>query len=156
MKKILSFAVVLALLGLTDPMPFGGTDVGKLHPVEVLYVGESENTISIITDTGVSGAGNTLEEAIADLHMRATGKVFLETANYLLLSPQMQLDAAAFWDFLRPACQVYYCRAAEDIHNAASYLESHPSQITLLSWRTGTVNIPYLEAAGEGFKLYAP
>lgn len=156
MKKFLFFALALVLLGLTGYMPFGGTDVGKLHPVEALFVGVSEDTINIITDTGVTGTGSTLEEAIADLHMRATGKVFLETANYLLLSPQVQLDAAAFWDFLRPACQIYRCSSAEGLHNVAKYLESHPSQITLLRWRTGAEDIPKLEITGEGYKLYAP
>ena len=85
MKKwlyMLSLALAAFLL------PGKGTDVGTLIPVELVRLTAGDGTFVAAADTGDFGIGPTLEDAMADLAASAPGKVFLETADYLLLAPQ--------------------------------------------------------------------
>ena len=91
-----------------------------------------------------------------DLHKAAPGNVFLETANYLLLFQDVKVTAEDFWEFLRPACLVYICDEKPDLDKVAKLLESHPSGVTLLSWRNGAMNFPHLMQEGESVRVYEP
>ena len=85
MKKWL-YMLLLALAAFL--LPGKGTDVGELIPVELVRLTAGDGTFVAAADTGDFGTGATLEEAMADLASSAPGKVFLETADYLLLAPQ--------------------------------------------------------------------
>ena len=69
--------VLVAALGW---MPFLGTDVARLRPVELISVSREEAQVLVETDTGDSGRGRTLELALEDLHDSTPGEIFLETA----------------------------------------------------------------------------
>ena len=154
MKKLFCLTIILVILTGTNSLPFRGTDVGKLHPIEVLYVEWVEGQCEISTDTGITGRGRTVEEAAADLHRVTPGYVFLETANYLLLSSQTETAPEDFWPFVRPACLLYLCDEKPKLESVADYLKSHLSEVTLLDWRNGENMFPRLLQEGEIVRLY--
>ncbi len=154
MKKLLYLAIAVAILTGQSLMPFRGTDVGKLHPVEVLYIEKRNGQFEISADTAATGRGVTIADAVYDLHIATPGNVFLETANYLLISPDMEAMPEVFWDYLRPACLIYICNEKPALESIAKLLESHPSGVTLLNWRNGAGNIPRLVREGETVRIY--
>ena len=153
MKKMMLCVALIALTGFSGRLPFSGTDVGKLHPVEVLAVSAAEDEIRIETDTGVAGMGETVDKAIENLKLLAAGKIFLETANYLLVQEDCIHLLDDFFGLLRPACQVYAYAGDGRWDGVAKYLESHPSGVTLLGYRQGIKEIPKLLAQGEEYQI---
>lgn len=154
MKKLLYLAVAVAILTGHSLAPFQGTDVGKLYPVEVLYIEKRNGQFEIWADSAVTGRGTTIADAVYDLHRVTPGNVFLETANYLLLSQNMEVKPEDFWDYLRPACLIYFCEEKPALESVAKLLESHPSGVTLLNWRNGAENFPLLVQEGEAVRIY--
>ncbi len=153
MKKTLIFAFAIGFVLLADLLPFAGTDVAKLHPVEVLIVKREEEKLSISTDSGFTGFGQDIEGAFADLKEVVPGKVLLETANYVLLTGECADELDALFAYLRPACQVYYIEGTGDMKNIAKYLQSHPSDATLLTCKQGKTEIPTVITQGEVYRI---
>ena len=77
---LLSLGVVL-----TGSLPFTSHDVGELRPVKTVLVRVEGNQVSLETDMGDAGTGNSWDAAMADLKAKAPGTVFFGTASYLLL-----------------------------------------------------------------------
>lgn len=127
MKKWLLLLLLTVVLARVEHT---GTDISDLEPVELVRV-TTADTVRIETDTGAAGQGNTLQEAVADLHATASGTVFLDTAQYLLLDKEAYLPE--LYDLLRPACRVALARGDMDLTEAARYLEAHTPGDTLLT-----------------------
>lgn len=125
-------------------MPFRGTDIAKLQPVELIRVQHMPDGFLIVTDTGNVGRGTDLESAFRDLKETASGEVFLETAEYLLIGHQETIYLRQLAKWLRPACKVCCTEDAVDLKQAISYLRIHDPQRTLQQWRAGVPGIPEL------------
>lgn len=138
--------VLVAILGW---MPFAGTDVARLQPVELIFVSQEENRVQVETDTGDSGRGQTLELALEDLYTGTPGEIFLETAEYLLITPQCRGLLPELTKTLRPSCKVCLTEGAADLEEAAAYLSVHEPRLTLQDYRTGDENIPLLITEGD-------
>ena len=104
MKKWL-YMLLLALAAFL--LPGKGTDVGELIPVELVRLTAGDGVFVAAADTGDFGTGATLEEAMADLTSSAPGKVFLETADYLLLAAQTRESWEKLEAWFRPGTLVY-------------------------------------------------
>lgn len=153
MKKMMLCIAAIAITGFVGLLPFTGTDVGKLHPVEVLAVSVADERIKVETDTGITGTGKSLEAAIEDLKQTSAGKIFMETANYLLVNEDGISLLPELFALLRPACQVFIFAGSGKMENISKYLESHPSNVTLLRYMQGMQNIPKLSFQGEAYKI---
>ena len=153
MKKMLILALAASLVLFTDSLPFTGTDVAKLHPVEVLIIRRDGELLSATTDSSIIGIGMDVSQALADLKEAAPGEIFLDTVNYLLLSVECTDVLDSLFDYLRPACQVYYLEGAGDLADVGKYLQSHSSDVTLLACKQGEREIPTLTVRGEVFAI---
>lgn len=142
--------VLVAILGW---MPFQGTDVARLQPVELISVSREENQVLVETDTGDSGRGQTLELALEDLYNSTPGEIFLETAEYLLITPEAQSLLLELTQTLRPSCKVCLREGEADLAEAAAYLSVHEPRLTLQDYRTGEKDIPKLKMEGERGQL---
>ena len=156
MKKMILCIAAIAITGFVGLLPFNGTDVGKLHPVEVLAISAEAEMIVIETDTGLRGMGKTMEKTIENLKITSAGEIFLETANYVLVKKDCVYLLDGLFHLLRPACQIYVYQGDGKWDNVSEYLESHPSCVTLLNYRQGMKNIPQLSAYGEDYKIDRP
>ena len=128
MKKWL-YMLLLALAAFL--LPGKGTDVGELIPVELVRLTAGDGVFVAAADTGDFGTGATLEEAMADLTSSAPGKVFLETADYLLLAAQTRESWEKLEAWFRPGTLVYGANEEIDPAAAAEFLRSHTGSVPL-------------------------
>ena len=82
-------ATVVLILVLS---PFQGTDIGKLRPAQWVYLSRQEDTVALETDMGDRGEGADVISALEDLRRSAPGELFLETADYALISREALED----------------------------------------------------------------
>lgn len=139
MKRIYLYAALLATLTLA---PKSTADVGELLPVELISIYRVGSEIHVETDLGLRGLGESLEDAMKDLRSMAPGKVFLDTADYLILAPETLDLAPELLKTLRPATQV--CLGLHTDAGAAQFLSAHAPGVTLAELRTGHPKLPIL------------
>ena len=135
MKKWLVFAAAVTAVAILSRRPHPARDVARLEPVQAVYIYQKNGTLCIESDTGAAGSGNTLTEAAADLKASASGEIFLDTAEFLLIDPEVTITAD-FHTLLRPTCGVTFTHATPDLQAAADYLTIHQPFVTLLELRT--------------------
>lgn len=137
MKRWLWYLLVIAAVAALSGKNPSGTDVGRLQPVQVVRVSSTAGQILIQTDTGDLGQGETLKEAFEDMKNTASSKVFLDTADYLILSPKCKSLLPALMEYLRPACSVCLEDGEPDLEQVGKFLEVHDPKLTLMRYRAG-------------------
>jgi hypothetical protein len=136
MKKWLVFAAAVTAVAILSRRPHPARDVARLEPVQAVYIYQKNGTLCIETDTGAAGSGNTLTEAAADLKASASGEIFLDTAEFLLIDPEVTITAD-FHTLLRPTCGVTFTTAPPDLQAVSEFLSVHTPKRTLLALRIG-------------------
>ena len=94
-------------------------------------------------DGGRAGSGCRME----------SGAVFLDTADFLVLTPDTLTLLPELTNALRPATKV--C-VGLDVHADADltkYLTAHPPDVTLGNLRSGKKNVPILQRREAGYRL---
>ena len=134
MKKWLVFAAAVTAVAILSRRPHPARDVARLEPVQAVYIYQKHGTLCIETDTGAAGSGNTLTEAAEDLKASASGEIFLDTAEFLLIDPEVTITAD-FHTLLRPTCGVTFTTDPPDLQATADYLTIHQPSVTLLELR---------------------
>ena len=129
-------------------VPFTASDVAKLQPVQVVQVSLQANGITVQTDTGDLGIGESLGEAFDDLKRTTPGYVFLETAQYLLVTHSAASLLQELSLYLRPGCSVYVLYGEADLTEVAQYLSAHTSNVTLRDCAADDCSLPLLVAEG--------
>ena len=126
-----------------------GSDIAKLEAVKTLEVSVRNGQVRLWTDTGSLGIGRTLPDAFENLKETASGEVFLETAEYLLLTPDCKALLDDLWSYLRPSCVVCLLDGEGDLDEVGTYLDAHQPQNTLMDYRAGERKLPTLQIRGE-------
>ena len=130
MKEILLY---ILLLGAALILPVEGTDVGKLLPVELVQLDKMGDTVVISTDAGATGTGETVKAAIRDMEKTAAGIVFLDTADYLLVTESAMEEVESIKEHLKPSVRVCIQRVEMNLKDAAAYLSVHRPEHQLRS-----------------------
>jgi hypothetical protein len=94
--------------------------------------------------------------AMDDMKQGAEGAVFLDTTEYLLLTPQAVDQLDELDEFLRNSCQVCVVREVEELSAAGEYLAVHDPEVTLRDWNKGKRDLPILYMEGDRMKLAYP
>ena len=128
MKRII---IYIALLAAALAFPGERTDVGKLKPVGLVQLYKEDDMIVIVTDTGDSGVGKTAQSAFENLEATTSGIIFLDTADYLLLSVSAIDEAEGLEMYLKPSVRVCFAQKDVDPMAAAEYLEVHRPAVQL-------------------------
>lgn len=134
MKKWIGLLLVLTAAGLFSRLPHPARDIAKLEPVQTLYLYMEGDRLYLEADTGAAGSGDGLTEAAEDMKANAAAEIFLETAEYLILSPEVQVTED-FLSILHPSCRVCIARERPDLSKAAEYLSVHTPNVTLAHLR---------------------
>ncbi len=142
MKALFLIAIFLtaALLGKTL---FLRSDIADLEPVEVVALRIRDGGLQVSTDTGQTGTGKDLAAAFADLKRRASGDIFLDTVDYVILGPGCEGLAEPLMEHMRPACRVCLEQGVADLEAAAAFLRIHEPDMTLMASLSPT-DIPVL------------
>ena len=116
----------LALLLLADR----GTDIGSLRPVELVRMRERSGIVILETDTGDLGWGLTVEQAIAKLKETTSARIYLDTADILLLEAETEAYLPELEKHLKRKTRVAYVEGNVNLEDAAAYLRIHkPSKV---------------------------
>ena len=134
MKKIIWYCL---LLGAAFLVPVQGTDVGKLLPVELIQIYKEADTVVIATDAGPTGSGTTVDEAVADMKATASGIVFLDTADHLLVKDLTEEEIDALEKYLKPSVRVCAQIGQIDPEEASAFLRVHKPKRQLKDWEEG-------------------
>ena len=128
MKRVLVYiaALIAALV-----IPLKGTNIGKLQPVGLVQLYREGNMIIIVTDTGDSGIGDTVDAAFENLEETTSGIVFLDTADFLLVSKSATDAIDALGMYLKPSVRICYAEPDIDPVQAADYLSVHRPMVRL-------------------------
>ena len=157
MKRGLVCGVVLmATVLLMNYEGAPGIDIGKLEPSRVLMVVDQAGVVKISTDLGLRGGGKDMVAAMDDMKQGAEGTVFLDTTEYLLLTPQAVDQLDELDEFLRNSCQVCVVREVEELSAAGEYLAVHDPGVTMRDWNKGKCDLPILYMEGDRMKLAYP
>ena len=160
MKKLILIAVLAAVLRLTGLLPFESSDVAELLPVEALTVSVQGDTVTV-RGKDCMGVGADWESALHDLTASGSGRVFLGTAEQIVLCGDAVrlLQQVAESEELRPGALICACPSAEPApEEAAEFLKAHPGSVTLqqvraLQYRPGELRLPELMMTEGGLRL---
>ncbi len=143
MKRIAILAVI-AVTAVLGSSLFPASDVAKLEPVEVIRIQMDRGQILVETDTGQLGRGADLQRAFADLKNRASGDIFLDTAEYVILTEDSRGEIVGLLDYLRPACRVCLEWGRADLQQVAAFLDIHEPELTIMDCQGGQMDLPAL------------
>jgi hypothetical protein len=144
MKKWGLYAVLFLGVALLGVRGTKGEDVGKLQPVQLIAVEYTEEKVLLRTDTGHEGRGKNVDQALADLESAAYGKVFLDTADYLLIRKNALPVVNALSSHLRPSCALCRFTGEVELADAAKFLQYHIPELTLGKYQAEEQEIPIL------------
>ena len=119
MRTTLYICILVSLLF----APVERLDVAQLQPVQTVAVSISGSGIVIETDTNNRGQGGTVEEAVADLKSNTPGVIYLDTAQYLLLTQEAEVYSPALEAYMRPTVGVSLWDGKGSVEEAAKFLE---------------------------------
>lgn len=157
MKRWLIYGMlVLAVVLLMNNENRLGTDIGKLEPARVLLVEDTLGGVAVRTDMGQFGLGEDLSAALRNMEQTASGQVFLDTAEFLLIGPGTAKWLPELTRILRPSCQLCLAEGVVDLEAAAEFLAIHKPSFTLGDWKKGRTGIGVLLIIEERMYLAKP
>ena len=129
-------------------MPVKDNDIGRLQPVEVVQVFRQGSQVSIRTDTGDIGLGDTAEQALQNLKDTTPGYIYLDTAEYLLLNGAAMSDVEVLRTALKRNLRICLAESKLDLQLVAEYLPVHGELPRLKNWNLGD-KLPELTVKNE-------
>ena len=160
MKRIILLVCLAAALRMADLLPFSGSDVADLVPVETLTVDWKANQV-VLNGGACQGYGENWASAIEDLRKSGEGTVFLGTAEQVILSEaavRLMPDVIRSTE-LRPAAVICVCVGPlPEPEEAAKYLSSHDAGVTIQKVQAAmvrgeSVELPVLRQTKGGWRL---
>ena len=145
MKRILIYVGILAALLVAPVKP---SNIGQLHPVQVVSVYKENNWVVIETDTEDRGIGGSALQALQNLKDTTSGNIYLDTAEYLLLTKDTQEEVEALRAELKDSVQLCMCAKQVDLAAAGKYLSVHGQLPKMKHWKKGT-ELPVLSTFGD-------
>lgn len=137
MKRWLWYIGIIAVIAALSGKASTGTDIAKLQPVQVVHLTCPEGKVVLETDTGDWGTGETLKDALKDMKDAASREVFLDTADYLIVSQDCIDLLPAMMKQLRPSCSICLGEGRVDMTQVGTFLQQHAPEVTLMEYRAG-------------------
>lgn len=131
MRKVLYAIILVSLLF----VPLERANVAKLLPIEAVAVYMEDEQIVLETDAGYKGTGNTALEALTALKKHTPKVVYLDTAEYLLVSGEATGEVQQLRPYLKSSVRVCVCEAGGRVKDAAEYLRVHAKLPKLRDWQ---------------------
>lgn len=132
--RIIMYIVLLSLLFLA---PIERMDVADLLPVEAVAVYAEDGKVVLETDTENIGRGENASEALKNLKETASAVVYLDTAEYLIVSEEAEGWIDELRKYLKPSVRVCIADARKHVKEVAKYVDIHGNTIKLKHWKKG-------------------
>ena len=131
MRRVVYAALLIPLFF----VPLNRVNVADLLPIEAVAIYMDGGEVILETDTEHKGYGENAEKALASLKQNTPAVVYLDTAEYLLVSPDAVGQVESLRPHLKPSVKVCVCQAAGRVKDMAKYLEIHKDLPTLKTWK---------------------
>ncbi len=132
--RIVAYVIILAALFFA---PLQSAEIANLEPIQAVWLCTEGQTVRMITDTEDKGSGATVEDALAEMKTNSAGIVYLDTAQYLLVSESAMDKIPEIQPYLRKSVKVYLWEGQGDFHEAVKYADAHKLGVTLKQWKHG-------------------
>ena len=149
MKRILFYILLLAFVLV---VPVERVDIATLRPVQTVAVTFANKECCIVTDTGNLGVGENALSALEDLKRTTPGIIYLDTADYLLVSEGAQEQAQMLRSYMSDSVRVYQLLGTPDLEEVSAYLQIHDGGVRLSRWKPG-MQLPVLDGREARLKL---
>lgn len=143
MKRSLLYLLILAAVLVC---PTKATDVGKLQPVQSIAVHKGEDGYVIETDTKDAGRGETISAAIQNLKATTPATIYLDTAQYLIVSDESVVDELR--THLKGNVRLYRSIGNPPMETVSKFLAAHGDGPSIRTWRVGDA-LPVLDCRSE-------
>ncbi|MBR3978374.1 MAG: hypothetical protein IKJ94_01975 [Oscillospiraceae bacterium] len=127
--------VYAAILGLLFLAPVKRLDVANLQPVQTVAIYTEPGFVVLETDTHNLGRGTSVTEAVANLEENTPGVIYLDTAEYLLVSKDAEAYVDALREYLSPSVKVSLWVAGNEVDIAAKFLAEEDNLPKLKNWK---------------------
>ena len=129
--------IYITLIALTIVAPAKPVNIGNLLPVKAIGVYRDGSQYRIETDTGNYGVGETLNQALSNMKKNASGIIYLDKAEYLILTEKTVDEIETLQQVLKPNVGVSIAKQPIDLAKAAEYLDAHGNLPSLRACRKG-------------------
>lgn len=127
--------------------PSEEADISSLRPVELLSLYKEEGEVYVEADTGDVGRGVDLRSALEDMKATSPGEIFLETADYVMVTEETKAYLPELKKILRPATEIVQTQDRIETAAAAGFLSVHGPGVVLKDCSTESV-LPELVIRG--------
>lgn len=142
MKRIILYVLILCSLTF---LPLKSMEIANLEPVQAVWMYEADGKVVLETDTEDKGTGGSVEEALADMKQKSPGIIYLDTAQYLLVSETAQPQIAALQPYVKGSVRLCQWDGQGDLADAVKYADAHKIGKKIKNW-TADVKLPKLPA----------
>ena len=119
--------------------------------LQCLHVG---NHTDELIPTGQPGQRvHSLEKAVDALRAEAPGILFLDTADYVLLTGEAEDCMEKLQDYVRPGTRVYKLEGTAELSEIGPFLKTHGPDAPLYRLQKGKLQLPKLTAEGEKLRF---
>lgn len=127
--------IYIVILALTFLVPVERVDVANLLPIESVAVYIDGDVVVLETDTKDIGRGESVTEALQNLKDVTPAVVYLDTAEYLLISEDAASQVDGLREYLKPSVKVCICDAKGNVKEAAKHISIHGKTVPLREWK---------------------
>ena len=149
MKRcILYIMIAVAVL----VVPVERTDVADLRPVQTVALYETPDGYLLETDTGDFGQGGTVDAAYQDLLRTTPGVIYLDTADFLLVSENSQSRIPEIGKYLKTSVRCCLVSGQWDLEEVSEFLSVHNDLPEISGWKSGG-KLPVLDCTARRLKI---
>lgn len=141
MKRIILYCVLLAIALL---IPIKKIDISNLEPIQAVKMDYQQGNMILQTDTGDVGVGENVQTALDNLKETSAGIVYLDTAEFLLVTENARDYIGHIKPYLKNRVRVCRWDGEGELTNAAKYMDAHKIGVQLKNWSKETV-LPKLQ-----------
>lgn len=131
----------LVILGLLFLAPLERADIAKLLPIEAVAVYVENGEVVLETDTQNRGRGTDVANALQVLKDTTPAVVYLDTAEFLLVSKDAVGYVEQLNNYLKPSVKVCICETSGRVKEAVKYLEVHGNLPKLRDWNEQNISM---------------
>lgn len=137
MKRMIWLGILIGAVWVLPRLSHPAVDLGKLDPVEAIRITQDAQGVTVETDQGNTGFGETLTHALGDLRESAGSHLFLDTTENILITGTP--DLGEIMNAFRPSARICITEGNVDLQAAADYLSTHKPEMTLNKLRAGEI-----------------
>ena len=142
--------IIIAIAALSVPVE--RTDVSDLRPVQTVALYQTPDGYLIETDTGDQGSGGTVDAAYQNLLQTTPGVIYLDTADFLLVSENSQSRIPEIGKYLKRGVRCCVVSGQCDLEEASIFLSVHNDLPQISDWRSGD-QLPVLDCTAQRLKI---